>query len=131
MVPVIDMDRTEIALEAWKTVDAIRDSEAYRAFTSSRDFLYGPDGPQAELAAFSAAKGRFDATAAVGKHHPDFARDAAALAEAKDALYRTEAYRRHAEALRTLNAMLETTAGRIRAILDSCLVGTKNACGKR
>lgn len=124
------MERTDIAIEAWRTVDEIRNSKAYRVFAETRDALFGPDGPAAEIAAFEAAKAAYEPVAALGKHHPDFKARAAELSAAKAALYATPAYRHYQEALAALNAVLEPIGEEIRAILDSCRAGTTTHCGK-
>jgi cell fate (sporulation/competence/biofilm development) regulator YlbF (YheA/YmcA/DUF963 family) len=131
MVPVIPMERTEIALEAWRTVDDIRNGEEYRTFALARDALLGPSGPADAIARFTAAKERFAEASARGRHHPDFSAAATDLAAAKDNLYSTPEYGRYIAALAALNAVLEGIAGRIRDFLDSCLVGPKTHCGTR
>jgi len=131
MVPVMDMERTSIAIEAWRTVDEIKASPLWHEYAASRDALFGPGGPRDEIDGFVAAKATYEATFAIGKHHPDFKRDAAAFAAAKTALFTTPEHRRHAAALAALNAVLDGIAADIREILDSCLVGTKTHCEKR
>ncbi|MFA5006640.1 MAG: hypothetical protein WC509_04135 [Candidatus Izemoplasmatales bacterium] len=124
------MERTDIAIEAWRTVDEIRNSPAYGAYAEARDRLLGPDGPTAERTAFEAAKAAYEPVAAVGRHHPDFKSRAAELSAAKAALYATPAYRRYRETLAEINAIFEPIGAEIRAILDSCRAGTTTHCGK-
>jgi len=124
------MERTDIAIEAWRTVDEIRSSPVFLAFAEARDVLFGPDGPAAEIAAFEAAKAAYEPVAAIGRHHPDFKSRAAELSAVKTALYATPAYRRYQETLAALDAVLAPIGAGIRAILDSCRAGTTTHCGK-
>jgi len=131
MNAVMTMERTELALEAWRTVDEIKDSPVYLEFAAAEQALLGPSGPAAEIARFTAAKAAYEPTLRYGKHHPDFKRVAAELAAAKTALLTTPEHRRYAAALDALNAVLDPIAASIRAIQDECRVGTKTHCGKR
>lgn len=131
MNAVMTMERTEIALEAWRTVDEIKASPVYREFAEAEQALLGPSGPTAEIARFTAAKAAYEPTLRFGKHHPDFKRVAAELAAAKTALYTTVEHRRYAAAVDALNAILDPIAESLRSILDDCRVGTKTHCGKR
>ncbi len=131
MNAVMNMERTELALEAWRTVDEIKRSPIYREFTEAERALLGPSGPAAELARFAAAKDAYEPVLRFGKHHPDFKRLAAELAAAKTALLSTPEHRRYAAAQDAINAVLDPIAAGIRAIQDDCRVGTKTHCGKR
>lgn len=131
MNAVMTMERTEIALEAWRTVDEIKASPVYVEFAAAETALLGALGPQAEIARFTAAKAAYEPILRFGKHHPDFKRVATELAAAKTALYATEAHRRYAAAITALNAVLDPIAEGIKDILDGCRVGTKTHCGKR
>ncbi len=125
------MDRTSIALLAWQTVDQIKESPVYRAFLAAEAALLGPDGPKEIVAAFVAAKAKYEATSAYGKNHPDFKRDASALAAAKTRLYETAEHGRYASCLNELDGILAEIADGIASVLDSCLVSPQKHCVTR
>ncbi len=125
---VMKMDRTSIALLAWQTVDQIKESPVYRAFLAAESALMGLDGPSELIAAFTMAKAKYEQTSTYGKNHPDFKRDAAALAAAKTALYETVEHKRYAACLRELDSILSDIAGDIAETLDSCLVSPQKHC---